>query len=85
MNFHVTKLFPRLKLRKYLAETQLICWNYLYATRFRGGSKTQNTLLATKIFIFMNISSVARSLQAFTADFTSDSVGIVGIEGPRPS
>jgi hypothetical protein len=29
--------------------------------------------------------SVARSLQAFTAGFTSDSVGKVGIEGPRPS
>ncbi len=60
MNFHVTKFFSRLKVRKYfdktLVEVQLICWNYLYATRFRGGSKTQNTLLAIKNLIFMNIS-----------------------------
>ncbi len=32
-----------------------------------------------------NACSVARSLQDFTSSFTSDSVDMVGIEGPRPS
>ncbi len=58
MNFHVTKFFPRLKLRKYLAETQLICWNYFYATRFRGAwvKDSKCAIGYKKIFIFMNIS-----------------------------